>query len=310
MQYLRLSIKTTGEAADMLCAELAAIGVIGFEIEDKADMLVFFREHTEVYDYIDEELLSAKDNGVFVKVYLETDDTNLLNNIYACLDGLDKSVYGELSTSTATLSDTDWNEEWKKYFHVTPVGERLLIVPEWESVKDTGGRTVFRVDPGQVFGTGTHDSTRLCMELAEKYVNEGDSVLDLGCGTGILGITARLLGAKSAVYADINPDASAAVQKNCELNGVFEKPNVVIGNILCDNSVKDALGGGYDVVFANIVSDVIIAAAADLRKYGKTLITSGIIDTRAEKVEAALHSAGFKTVEKRTSRGWVAFSMK
>lgn len=310
MQYLRLSIKTTSTAADMLCAELAAIGVIGFEIEDKADMLAFFEEHTEVYDYIDEELLSAKDNGVFVKVYLETDDTNLLNNIYACLDGLDKSVYGELSTSTATLSDTDWNEEWKKYFHVTPVGERLLIVPEWESVKDTGGRTVFRVDPGQVFGTGTHDSTRLCMELAEKYVSEGDSVLDLGCGTGILGITARLLGAKSAVYADINPDASAAVQKNCELNGIFEKTDVVIGNILCDNSVKDALGGGYDAVFANIVSDVIIAAAADLRKYGKTLITSGIIDTRAEKVEAALHSAGFKTVEKRTSRGWVAFSMK
>ncbi len=310
MQYLRLSVKTASPAVDMLCAELMEIGVIGFEIEDKADMLEFFKSHPETYDYIDDGLLEAEDNGVFVKIYLEPEDTALLDAIYNRLDSLDKNIYGELSTSTALLSDTDWNEEWKKYFHVTPIGERILIVPEWESVKDTGGRVVFKVDPGQVFGTGTHDSTRLCMELAENYINEGDRVLDLGCGTGILGITARLLGAKEAVYADINPDALPAVQKNCNLNGISEKAFVVIGNILCDNAVKDALGSGYDAVFANIVSDVIIAAAKDLKAYGKTLITSGIIDTRADEVEAALHKAGFETLEKRTSRGWVAFAMR
>ncbi len=308
MKYKRLSIKTLGEAADTLCAMLAGIGVIGFEIEDKADMLAFFDAHPEVYDYIDDELMNVADAGVFVKLYFEEDD-NFIDEVCAYLKTLDKGVFGSLETSTALLEDTDWNEAWKQYFHVTPVGRNILIVPEWENPENVDGKVMFKVNPGQVFGTGTHESTKLCICLAEDFVNKGDRVADLGCGTGILGIVARLLGAGSAEFVDINEFSSEAVAHNCEINGLAPA-KCRIGNILEDEVLIAELGCGYDVVFANIVSDVIIAAAPTMRKMGKTLIASGIIDTRADEVEAKLHAAGFETLKRLEERGWCAFAMK
>ncbi len=304
MKYNRLSVKTTAQAADMLCAMLADIGVIGFEIEDKADMLAFFDAHRELYDYIDDELLSAPDDGVFVKLYFE-EDSPLLFEVCTFLEGLDKSVFGSLETSLSLLEDTDWNEAWKQYFHITPVGERILVVPEWEMPRAAEDKIIFRVNPGQVFGTGTHESTKLCIQLAEEFVRAGDSVADLGCGTGILGIVARLLGARSCEFVDINANSAEAVAHNCELNGL-SPAEVFVGNILEGGVPK----GHFDVVFANIVADVIIAAAPTLRRLGTTLIASGIIDTRADEVEKKLHAAGFETQKRIDRNGWCALAMR
>lgn len=302
MSYTRFSVKTTHEAADTLCAVLSDCGVEAFEIEDKKDMLAFFEQNRALYDYIDEGLINMRDSGVFVHIYLEGDGGETLKAVKNALSKLDKGVFGSLETFTAEVANDDWQTSWKKYFHITPVGEKLLICPEWENPEKTE-RAVFRVDPGQVFGTGTHESTRLCMELAEEYIKGGEKVLDLGCGTGILGITACLLGAKSADFADINENARAAVLHNCEINGV------TAGEIRICNILESDFAG-YDAVFANIVSDVIIAAAEKLRRVGKALIASGIIDTREAEVRAALEKAGFALIKAKKERGWVAFLMK
>ena len=202
--------------------------------------------------------------------------------------------------------EEDWINNWKQYFKPIPVGEKLLIRPTWEEVQDSGGRIVLDLDPGLAFGTGTHETTRLCMELLEKYVQPGMDVLDVGCGSGILSVAALLLGAEKAVGVDIDELAVKTADENAEINHVADRFTGICGNL------TDKVAGKYDIVVANIVADVIIMLTKDVEQFMKpdtVYLMSGIIDTREQDVLAAVEQH-FTIIDRKEEKGWVALSAK
>ncbi len=313
MQYIKLAIETTSEAVEPLCGALMDLGLGGFEIEDRADFLEFLENHKHLYDYIDEELMNRVANAVRVIVYISdtAEGMETVNRLKDILAELRKNpLYGSLELSSSTLNEEDWSESWKKYFHPTPIGEKILVVPVWETEYDRNGRIEFRIDPGMVFGTGTHESTRMCIEAAERVVTSDCTVADVGCGSGILSIVSLLLGAKTAVGLDIDPNAEHIAMENAALNAQEAKYRVYTGNAVTDMDLRKNFGSGYDVVYANIVADVIMALTPwmyDIVNEGGKLVTSGIIDERADEVRKNLEQNGFEIVEKNTCRGWVCY---
>ena len=221
---------------------------------------------------------------------------------------------GTLAVTTVSLREEDWAENWKQYYQPFPVGDRLYVVPEWmrgEALPE--GRTPLYLNPGLIFGTGSHGTTRLCLEGVERYVEPGDRVLDLGTGSGILAIAALLLGAKEAVGCDIDPKAARVAAENASYNGVEESFRVYTGDVNRDQKLKQALAGQYQLVLANIIADVIIplaAVAGDYLAPGGRFLTSGIIESRAADVAAALTANGFVIVETRTREGWVSYTAR
>ena len=202
--------------------------------------------------------------------------------------------------------EEDWINNWKKYFKPIPVGEKLLIRPLWEDEYDAQGRTVLHLEPGLAFGTGTHETTRLCLELLERYVTPGIDFLDMGCGSGILSVAALLLGAKSAVGVDIDPLAVKTAVENAATNRVAERFSGICGNL------AEKVTGKFQVVAANIVADIVIELSKDAPRFltkDSTYIVSGIIDTREEDVLAAI-APTFQVIERREERGWVAMALK
>jgi ribosomal protein L11 methyltransferase len=203
-------------------------------------------------------------------------------------------------------AEEDWRNNWKQYFHPLAVGNNLMIVPSWYENVDTQGRTVLQIDPGLAFGTGGHETTRLCLEMCEKYMKSGDTVLDVGCGSGILGIAALLTGASRAVGVDIDEVAVRTAKENAELNGVADKFTAIHG------SFTDKVEGKFDIVLANIVADAIIflsKGVKDFMKEGSVYIMSGIIDTRADEVKAEV-SKYFDIIEEHLDGGWVCLAAK
>ena len=209
------------------------------------------------------------------------------------------------------VREEDWAENWKKYFKPVPVGNKLLIKPSWEQVEDAGGRIILEIDPKMSFGTGTHATTRLCMAALEDAVHDGDRVLDMGCGSGILSVAALLLGAGSALGIDVDPLAVKTALENAQINGVDDRFTAKAGNVLEDNELVLSLGQEYDIIAANIVSDIIIAMSGmffRLLKKGGTLVTSGIIDERCDEVIAALEHQGFALEITDREGGWCALT--
>jgi ribosomal protein L11 methyltransferase len=203
-------------------------------------------------------------------------------------------------------AEEDWRNNWKKYFNPIPVGEKLLIRPSWRDDYDAQGRKVLNIDPGLAFGTGGHETTRLCLEMCEKYLKEGDSVLDVGCGSGILGIATLLLGAKEAVGVDIDETAVRTAKENAEINGVSDRFTAICG------SFTEKVEGKYDIVLANIVADAIMFLSKGVKDFMKddaVYIMSGIIDTRAEEVKASV-SQHFDIIEEHLDNGWACFAAK
>ena len=222
-------------------------------------------------------------------------------------------VYGSLEISTDNVKDEDWSEIWKQYFHPIPVGKKILICPAWETPKNTDGRTVFTVNPGLSFGTGSHPSTRFCLEEIEENLKPGDSMLDLGCGSGILSVTALLLGASSAVAVDIDSNATDVAHSNLKLNKLTdENYKTYTGDITSDKELRDKLGT-HNLVVANIVADVIIAIAPYVRGFmnsGATFICSGIILERLDEVKAALTKNGLNITKVKCDDDWAAITAK
>lgn len=216
--------------------------------------------------------------------------------------------------ATARLREEDWATSWQKYYKPMSVGERLYIVPEWEKGEPVpAGRTPLYLNPGLIFGTGSHASTRLCLEGVETYVRPGGRVLDLGCGSGILSIAALLLGAEEAAGVDIDPKAVGVAYENAAMNGIGAgRYTVRAGDVLSDRALAAELAQKrYQLVLANIVADVIIPLSAQvpgLLEPGGMFLCSGIIDTRADEVRAALVSHGLRVAEKKERDGWVAFA--
>ena len=306
--WLEVTVETTDAEMEALAARLTMNGAEGLALENETDFKTFLEQNRQYWDYVDDALLERMKGVARIKFYV-TDDEAGRKQMAQALRGI------ENPTSTAPLKEEDWAYGWQKYYQPMPVGERVYIVPEWERGKAVPeGRTAVYLNPGLTFGTGSHASTQLCLGLLEKHLCPGGAVLDLGCGSGILSIAALNLGCGKAVGVDIDPKAVDVAYENAQLNGIDRDRYLVrAGNVLSDKALVEELAGGgpYPVVLANIVADVIIPLSAQAGGYlapGGVFICSGIIDTRADEVQAALERNGLHILERVERDGWCALA--
>lgn len=315
MEWTEVNIYTSAEAIELLCAKLMDIGVKGFVIKDSEDFKEFLENKNGQWDYIDQDLMGLADCETCVTVYLPVNDqgADMLMSVKSMLAEMKAAdtddIYGRLEAELSDIREEDWANNWKQYFKPFKVGEKLAVKPSWEEYSDDS-RIILEIDPASSFGTGQHHTTRLCLELIEKSIKEGDTVLDLGCGSGILSIAAMLLGAESSVAVDIEENAAATARENAEKNNIsLEKYKTYFGNILSDEKLADEIDGKYDMITANIVADVLIAMKDYFVRYlkkGGILIISGIIEERMEEVLSAVESVGFVREEVSVKEGWAA----
>lgn len=309
VKWLEVTVNTTPERLEELSARLINAGITGLVVEDEAEFHRFLEQNRKYWDYVDDELLEQMRGVSRLKFYVTDDEDGKAKlRTYAALLDTEYAV--------VPLEDDDWAYSWQKYYRPFCVGKRLYIVPQWlraEAVPE--GRTPVYLNPGLTFGSGSHASTQLCLAGLEKYVTQGCTVLDLGCGSGILSIAALVLGAEHAAAVDIDPMAVGVAYENAELNQIGkDRYAVCSGDILADRTILQRLGQErYDVVLANIVADVIIplsAVAPQLMKDEGVFICSGIIDTRAAEVEAAIRANGLRVIERTEQDGWVSLTAR
>lgn len=298
MKWLEMTLDTPDTEA--LSIELDSLGVEGVIIEDYRDFTAFLEQNRACWDYVDEELAQSYQNLSRVKFYLPDDSGGI-----ATLERI-KAQLG-VNPVVSRVEDSDWENNWREHYRPIEIGKRLLIVPEWLEA-EMEGRVNLRLDPGLAFGTGSHPTTKMCLAALEKYCGSGKRVLDIGSGSGILGIGALLLGCDSVSGCDIDEKAVDAALSNAALNGIGgDRFKVYKGNILEDGELRARLGGGYDIVLANIVADVIVQLAGRVRDFlapGGVFICSGVIDGRQDEVAAALRSAGFSILAHDTMEEW------
>lgn len=309
VKWLEIAINTSADQLDAVTAKLAANGMDSIVLEEEGEFRQFLEQNRQYWDYVDDELLEKMKGVARVKFYV-TDDEDGHAQLARYTQGLDCEY------SQTVLGETDWAYSWQKYYKPLAIGARLYVVPQWE--KDQAvpqGRVPLYLNPGLTFGTGSHASTQLCLEGVEEHTTAGCSVLDLGCGSGILSIAALVLGAGHAAAVDIDPKAVGVAYENAELNGVDRSVyDVCAGDVIGDDTLAAQLGQrSYDLVLANIVADVIIPLSARvprlLAKDG-VFLCSGIIDTRADEVAAALAGHGLTVTKKREKNGWVALEAR
>lgn len=306
MQWIEVSVPAVSGEIDALCEQLAALGAGGMVVEDEQDFRSFLETNHQYWDYVDEALENQFKGVSRVKFYLSDDEDGR-----ALLDSIRASLGREITT--ATVQDSDWENNWRQYYEPIEVGEKLVVVPEWlEAPAD--GRIPLRLDPGLIFGTGSHATTKMCLAALERYAGSGKTVLDLGCGSGILAIGALLLGCSRAAGCDIDPKAPEVAEANAALNGIGkDRFAVYAGDVLTDAGMRKLLGEGYDIVTANIVADVIIPLAGIVRPFLKAdgvFLTSGIIEGRQDEVQAALEKNGFEIVNHRCEEEWHCFECR
>ena len=315
MHWLEVRIDTNHAGLETVQALLSGLDVDGVMIEDEEEFQDFLENNRDYWDYVDEDLERRMAGRSRITFYLEAREAGFskLGEVRIALEDL-KRERGDLGTLLMTLEDVedaDWENNWKQYYKPLEIGERLLVIPQWEEA-DPGDRVPLYLDPGLTFGTGAHATTRLCLTALEGLVRGGERVLDLGCGSGILSVAALRLGAASALAVDIDDKCRTAAEENAGLNGIGpDRLSVLVGNILTDETAAERIGGGYDLVLANIVADVIIALAPRARGLmspGGTFLCSGIIEGRSQEVEAALSAAGLVIRERREDNGWYAFT--
>ena len=305
MEWLEIAVDAPDGDTEALCAFLDSLGVEGLVIEDEKDIERFLRESGRFWDAVDEEFLAERKGVSRVKFYLSADGEGE-KALEALQPVLESAGY---KPQCRRMRDEDWESNWKQYYRPMEVGRRLLILPEWEPVPENPERVPLRLDPGLIFGTGSHPTTRMCLEAAEDLAPGADKVLDLGCGSGILAIAALLLGAKSALGCDIDEAAPRIAGENAALNGVEDRLTVLTGDATEDEGLRAAIGGGYDIVFLNIVADVILRLLPDIPhrlRRGGTLIVSGVIEGREGEVADALKAQGFY-FEQRRMGDWFSF---
>ena len=314
MDYAEVTIHTTTLGAEVACALLDRVGVGGAIIEDRADIDLYQRDEGD-WDYIDEHIADQMSEDVLVKGYMEEDARlhdrlTMLRGYLADALTMDMGglELGTLQMDVRHVREEDWANNWKKYYVPFPVGERLWVKPMWIEEACPPGRAEVTMDPGMAFGTGSHETTFMCMELLQEYVRPGMRVYDIGCGTGILAIAALRLGASWALAVDRDPVCVSAACNNRELNGIdASQIPVELGNLL------DGIGPKCDLMVSNIIADVIILMAESAWAHldaGAVWIVSGIIRERRGDVEAALDAAGFEQVNARSKGEWVALAYR
>lgn len=318
VDWTELKIYTSSQGVDALTGRLMNIGISGFVIQDKNDFEDFLQHKDGNWDYIDDDLYELRNAETSVTVYISNDADgmemlSMIKEQLGTLKALDQGgEYGRLECEFSSVREEDWANNWKKYFKPLKIGDRLLIKPSWEQTQPIDRRVVVEIDPAASFGTGQHNTTQLCLELLEENIQQGDKLLDLGCGSGILSVSGVMLGAFSAYAVDIEQGAVNIAAENAAKNGISkDRYTAVCGNIIEDASLRCSIGSGYDVVCANIVADVLIAMSpffAGFLKSDGRLITSGIIEKRFPEVLDNILKNGFTLTGKRQKDDWIACS--
>ena len=314
MDWLELKIDTAPAGIDPVTEMLEEHGVTGVIIDDQRDFQDFMAHNQAYWDYVDEDLVKEKENLCRVTFYVENSPAGYgaIAAIRMAMHAMKQKhpEYAPLLLTMENVKDEDWENNWKQFYKPMEIGQRLLVIPAWEKA-EAKGRVTLTLNPGLTFGTGSHATTRLCLQALDKCIHGGEKVLDLGCGSGILSIAALRLGAGSAFACDIDEKCIDVAYENAALNGISKKQLTVRqGDATKEGALRDAIGTGYDVVVANIVADVIISLAPQVRHFLKEdgwFLASGIIDDRADEVAAALTAAGWSIVESCTSEGWYCY---
>ncbi|MBO4305715.1 MAG: 50S ribosomal protein L11 methyltransferase [Clostridia bacterium] len=317
MKWLEITVATTDEGADIVSARFSMLGIDEVSVvqgQDEVERIM--NDAVKFWDYADD---AALHNQPAVKAYVadlpENDGiVEQMRKSLSELDAMREEIgidLGTLEMSVNSVDEQDWANNWKKYFKPINVGDRLTVCPAWEELPESDTRAVLRIDPGMAFGTGTHHTTRMCLELLERHVHGGETVADIGCGSGILSASAMLMGASEAVALDIDPVAARIAAETAEANGIdLMKYTVYTGDILSDKDIRETVTRRkYDIVLANIVANVIIALAPLIPKLmhkDSVFISSGIIDDRLDEVIAALEENGLKVSEVREGDDWRA----
>ncbi len=304
MEWTEIKVTVPQEYTDTAAAIANMTVPYGIYIEDYSDLEQEAEEIAHI-NLIDEELI-AKDRTVSViHIYISECD-----NAAEALEFLKERLTAagiEYKAGSDGVNDSDWNENWKKYFHATEIGKRLTIVPSWEEYDNRENRVLLHIDPGAAFGTGTHATTSLCLELLQDYIKDGSAMLDIGCGSGILAIASVLLGAEYAVGVDIDAQSVKTARENAAINSVSDRTEFIVGDL------AEKVSGRFPVVCANIVADVVIRLLDGAEKYmtdGGVLIVSGIIDIRENDVLEAAKKHGYEISQKRYRDNWCAFALR
>ncbi len=322
MRWMQFRIKTVVEAEDLIISELYDRGLEGAQIEDKVPLSPLERERM----FVDIPPETEADDGVaFLSFFVEeredgsldlggeaVDQENILARIEEALSEVREFLdTGEGTVTVSETEDIDWINNWKQYFHQFYIDD-LLVIPSWEEVKEEDrGKKILHIDPGTAFGTGMHETTRLCIGQIKKHMTSGTRLLDVGTGSGILSILALMYGAKHAVGTDLDPCAVEAVAQNKEANGIPDEAfELLIGNIITEKEIQDKVGNAcYDIVVANILADVLVLltpVAARCLAPGGVYITSGIIEAKEETVRQAVEAAGLTVLEVNHLGEWVS----
>ena len=315
MKWNRFTVKTKTEAEDIVISTLAEVGIEGVEIQDKQPLT----EEDKAQMFVDIMPEGPADDGIaYLNFYLEedADKETILRDVRNALEELRTFMdIGEATIEESQTEDKDWINNWKQYFHQFYIDD-ILVIPSWENVeaKDSD-KMVIHIDPGTAFGTGMHETTQLCIRQLKKYVTEDTEILDVGCGSGILGMLALKFGAKHSVGTDLDPCAIDATYENMDNNGISrDQYEVMIGNIIDDKEVQDKVGyEKYDIVAANILADVLVPLTPVIihqLKKGGIYITSGIIEDKEEVVVEAVKKAGLEVLEVNHQGEWVSVTAR
>ena len=315
MKWNRFTVKTKTEAEDIVISTLAEVGIEGVEIQDKQPLT----EEDKAQMFVDIMPEGPADDGIaYLNFYLEEDADKeaILKDVREALDDLKNFMdIGEATIEESQTEDKDWINNWKQYFHQFYVDD-ILIVPSWEEVKaEDKDKMILHIDPGTAFGTGMHETTQLVIRQLKKYVTPDTEMLDVGTGSGILGIVALKLGAKHVLGTDLDPCAVPAVSENKEANQIEENSfDMMIGNIIDDKEEQDQVGyEKYDIVAANILADVLVPLTpviVNQLKDGGIYVTSGIIEDKEETVKAAVEAAGLTVLEVHHQGEWVSVTAR
>ena len=311
MKWKQFRLKTTTQAEDIVSSMLADLGIEGVQIEDKIPLTEQDKEQMFV-DILPD--IPDDDGTAYLTFYLdeEEDVAPVLMNVRKELEDMSAFLdVGECTIEEYETEDVDWVNNWKQYFHQFYIDD-ILVIPSWENVKpEDSDKMVIHIDPGTAFGTGMHETTQLCIRALKKYVTSETEILDVGCGSGILGMLALKFGAKHSLGTDLDPCAIDATHENMEVNGIRkDQYEVMIGNIIDDKAVQDAVGyEKYDIVAANILADVLVPLTPVIihqMKPGAVYITSGIIEDKENVVVEAVKAAGLEVLEVNHQGEWVS----
>lgn len=311
MKFTELTIYTNTLGSEIVGGIITAAGISCYSTEDPADLQALLDDSTVPYDYIEDGLLEKTDGETVVRVYISCDEQGQaqLSRIKQGVAAVEGDLYGRLHMEENEVDDADWADGWRQYFHPLEIGEKFIVKPTWEDCTPNG-RIVLEIDPASSFGTGRHETTSLCLRALEKLEVKDTSVLDMGCGSGILAIAAAKLGANNAMLVDIDSVAASIAEDNLKVNNVEDRCTVLCGNVLDDSALAERVfGTEYDIILANIVADIIKGMAPmfySSLKTGGTLVCSGVIGGRREEVEAALSEVGFVHVSTDEDNDWVA----